>query len=99
VYVELFCTLRTDPWLPAFVTDPQTVAVGSDAVFRLGDKQLLMVPLWIPIVLVAFPTAVLWRRDHRRFSPGHCRKCGYNLTGNVTGRCPECGTPTPAPPG
>ena len=23
--------------------------------------------------------------------PGHCRKCGYNLTGNVPGGCPECG--------
>ena len=22
-----------------------------------------------------------------------CLKCGYNLTGNVSGRCPECGTP------
>jgi hypothetical protein len=22
---------------------------------------------------------------------GHCRKCGYNLTGNVSGICPECG--------
>ena len=25
-----------------------------------------------------------------------CRQCGYNLTGNVSGRCPECGTPVPA---
>jgi hypothetical protein len=22
---------------------------------------------------------------------GECLKCGYDLTGNVTGRCPECG--------
>jgi len=22
-----------------------------------------------------------------------CDQCGYELTGNVTGRCPECGTP------
>jgi hypothetical protein len=22
---------------------------------------------------------------------GHCRNCGYNLTGNVSGVCPECG--------
>ena len=28
----------------------------------------------------------------RKFPPGHCVKCGYNLTGNVSGRCPECGT-------
>jgi predicted Zn-ribbon and HTH transcriptional regulator len=20
-----------------------------------------------------------------------CQKCGYDLTGNVSGRCPECG--------
>jgi rubrerythrin len=22
---------------------------------------------------------------------GQCRKCGYDLTGNVSGVCPECG--------
>lgn len=25
-----------------------------------------------------------------------CIECGYNLTGNVSGRCPECFTPIPA---
>jgi len=24
---------------------------------------------------------------------GHCVNCGYDLTGNVTGTCPECGRP------
>ncbi len=24
--------------------------------------------------------------------PGYCRCCGYNLAGNESGRCPECGT-------
>ncbi len=23
--------------------------------------------------------------------PAKCRECGYNLTGNASGRCPECG--------
>ncbi len=27
---------------------------------------------------------------------GRCQRCGYNLTGNVSGICPECGTPVPA---
>lgn len=27
------------------------------------------------------------------FPPGHCQKCGYNLRGNVTGKCPECARP------
>lgn len=25
-------------------------------------------------------------------SPPRCRPCGYDLTGNTSGRCPECGT-------
>ena len=28
---------------------------------------------------------------------GHCTKCGYDLTGNVTGTCPECGTEIESP--
>ena len=27
-----------------------------------------------------------------RYPTHHCQKCGYNLTGNVSGICPECGT-------
>lgn len=48
--------------------------------------------------LFAMMFAVLpaWRGLHiaRRLSArreGHCRACGYNLTGNVSGVCPECG--------
>ncbi len=26
-----------------------------------------------------------------RYPPGHCVECGYDLTGNVSGVCPECG--------
>jgi hypothetical protein len=26
------------------------------------------------------------------YQRGFCQKCGYNLTGNVSGQCPECGT-------
>src|SRR5436190_7739532 len=28
-----------------------------------------------------------------RVVPGTCHTCGYNLRGNVSGICPECGTP------
>jgi len=31
-------------------------------------------------------------RFRRPFNLGVCQKCGYNLRGNVTGICPECGT-------
>src|SRR4051794_21950994 len=33
-------------------------------------------------------------RPHiRRELPGRCRGCGYDLTGNTSGVCPECGAP------
>lgn len=34
-------------------------------------------------------TAVQWASHPIQ---GHCEKCDYNLTGNVSGTCPECGT-------
>ena len=36
-------------------------------------------------------TAWLWRRALRRKRGGRCPQCGYDLTGNVSGVCPECG--------
>lgn len=48
------------------------------------------VPTWMPFVLCAIITIVAFRRS-RRYPPGHCQSCGYDLTGNVSGRCPECG--------
>ena len=68
-----------------------------------GFFRSLEVAIWIPLLLAAIPTAFLWvipvaptvyvwLRDRRRIPPGHCQNCGYNLTGNVSGRCSECGT-------
>lgn len=35
-----------------------------------------------------------YRRSTQKVeNPFHCQKCGYNLTGNRSGSCPECGEP------
>jgi len=49
-------------------------------------------PLWIPFCLLAFALSFAKWRGHRA-KQGHCRKCRYNLMGNTSGVCPECGTP------
>jgi hypothetical protein len=49
------------------------------------------IPLWIPSAVLAVLAVWLCRPMHR-VSKGHCPKCNYDLTGNVSGRCPECGT-------
>jgi hypothetical protein len=41
----------------------------------------------------AIATAWLWYQARSRIVPGHCACCGYDLTGNISGICPECGTP------
>jgi hypothetical protein len=47
-------------------------------------------------------TRVIWRKYTHNPVFGQqglvCTKCGYDLTANTTGRCPECFTPVPAAP-
>lgn len=64
--------------------------------FRSGRLWGVDVPLWLPFVLLsAYPTVAFIRgpvRRWRRRRKGLCVKCGFDLTGNVSGICPECGT-------
>jgi hypothetical protein len=52
---------------------------------------MLELPLWLPTLAAAVFAPFLWWLDRRRILPGHCARCGYDLTGNVSGMCPECG--------
>ena len=58
-------------------------------------RLTVTVPMWLPLVVFAIPTAYFWYRDRRTAKPGNCLTCGYNLTGNESGKCPECSTPVP----
>jgi len=72
--------------------------VGAcDLYHELPDHAfgLLIFPLWALLVLSGGCTLIglrLWRRSARERTRGLCSTCGYNLTGNVSGICPECGT-------
>ena len=56
---------------------------------------------WLAFILLsAYPVAAFvrgplrqWHRRRRR-EKGLCVECGYDLTANVSGVCPECGQPT-----
>ena len=67
-----------------------------DVSWRAGGWFLIF-PLWLLYVLLLIPTLLLWRRE-RKPRPGRCRRCDYDLTGNVSGICPECGLEIPKPP-
>jgi len=77
-----------EPWPPPpdWTTWPGVAMAGVEA------TAVIM------FLAVVFLNAVRWcrtwstrrtRRPRRR--RGTCRTCGYNLTGNVSGTCPECG--------
>ncbi len=56
----------------------------------LRPDSEIFVPLYALFLAVAVPTLLVWRFGRKPVKPGHCR-CGYNLTGNTSGVCPECG--------
>jgi hypothetical protein len=51
---------------------------------------------WLAGAAAVLPAARLVRfvRSRRLRRAGLCPRCGYDLTGNVSGVCPECGTPS-----
>ena len=56
----------------------------------------VFIPFWIPFSVGAILVALSLRRFRRPPPNGLCQCCGYNLTGNTSGRCPECGVSVPA---
>ena len=61
-----------------------------------ADGRFIVISDWLLILVTGILPAVWLRRlwfQRRRNRVGCCPGCGYNLTGNTSGICPECGTP------
>lgn len=63
--------------------------------YRVDPHLEMWYPLWVLPSASLSAVVLLWRY-RRRFPVGHCARCGYDLTGNRSGACPECGTPIPS---
>ena len=75
------------------------LAIGSYIVGGYLNEPVRFVAIFFVITLpvslaVGVPFLVL---GPRRYPRGHCQKCGYDLTGNPSGTCPECGSSVPEP--
>ncbi len=98
-------------WPRQLYFEPPHVNVHSDAKTDAERKRHGLAPLyyidgrswsvefgwWLPTIgfsLLPLTRSISWWRK-RRFRPGQCSRCGYDLTGNVSGRCPECGASVP----
>lgn len=83
-----------------------TVFVCAQAIFsfrQIGHGTLGLM-IMLPLLTLALVMGVFGLRSMRteaysrklyEHDPGFCGRCGYDLTGNVSGVCPECGWKLP----
>lgn len=94
------------PFVPHYARrggDPNSATEGWNFTyyhFRGWEPVVeIHVPDWSLMLLFAL-LPVAWfishRRTRRRARQNGCVSCGYNLTSNTSGVCPECGTPVAA---
>ncbi len=82
-----------------------TMSTPSPRSWSLGQVVADRIVTWAaPCLFLGTPVwGVMWawlyvrllNRLFRRVRPQCCTHCGYDLTGNVSGICPECGKPVP----
>ena len=100
-----FYSIPTDPRQPRQLRDHWTtlgwyyleMTFHHDVPEREQRASVLFVPFWFLILVwgllpgrLLYVIAMKWRREKRK-RLGLCEQCGYDLTGNVTGMCSECG--------
>jgi len=95
-----FRPMCIEPWWGFTLVGGSEYASRSFALAPIGARvtsqtyRVVGVPIWLLAVVMAGvwvgQLRVVMSRG-RRTKPGCCTTCGYDLTGNVSGVCPECG--------
>lgn len=92
----------TRSWLVGLVPVVASIGAFGAAYFSrtlFGSRNaeaFLLGETWIVVVLVAMFAWAFIERRRPPASDGMCKGCGYDLSGNVSGVCPECGEPVSA---
>ena len=88
------------PDFPDLPSGFSTFPIPPNSTRRPIKYKSVIFPMWMPVGLASLlPIAwfsILAFAEHRRRKQtgrGLCSTCGYSLTGNTSGVCPECGTP------
>ncbi|MCB9856768.1 MAG: hypothetical protein H6818_13895 [Phycisphaerales bacterium] len=75
-------------FLPSYESGRRVPATGG------MTWPLIAIPIWILAIPLAVGVIYLRRRRPLLDDSPRCANCGFDLTGNESGICPECGTPT-----
>lgn len=73
--------------LPCYVEDPPGASKNNGA-----GLFMLSIPMWFPFIGFAVLAGGSLFFKKRRPKGNQCAVCWYDLTGNESGICPECGT-------
>ena len=89
---------RTACWLTASCLAAAVLlpALAAGLTYRSIHAAAVSFVIALFVAGLAAPLAViviLISARRSRSSRAECPRCGYNLTGNRSGRCPECGRP------
>lgn len=68
------------------------ITVGVATLSHVLNALLALLAASASSAILASAFYGLWLRPVVTFPPHCCRHCGYDLTGNTSGVCPECGT-------
>jgi len=78
--------------LPSFEYDDGNEMLGPFGTFPnpyRSPSYSFFIPHWLTNLVAWSLFLILWRKA-RKHPKGHCQSCGYDLTGNESGACPEC---------